>query len=224
MNLSGSPFDFLKAFLGGVGLSFTPCVYPLIPVIVGYIGIKAGTSKRRGFTLSFAYTTGVAFTYSILGLIASLTGKLFGRINSHPLTHILVGIVIILLGVSMLGVFQISLQGLVKLPNIKKNDVVSAFLLGLVSGLIVSPCVTPVLGAILLYLATKKNVLYGAGLLFVFAYGMGLILIVAGTFSSMLANLPKSGRWLIFIKKFAAFMLLGMGIYFLYGGVRRMWI
>lgn len=221
MNLSGNSLDYFKVFLGGLGVSFTPCVYPLIPVIVGYIGIKAGTTKLKGFTLSFGYVTGVAITYSLLGLLASLTGEIFGHVSSHPITHLLVGIAIIIFGFSLLDLFQLSLPLFIKLPNIQKKDFLSALLLGLISGLIVSPCVTPVLGAILLYLTTKKNLLYGATLLLTFAYGMGLVLIIAGTFSSILVSLPRSGKWMVYIKKFAAFILIGMGVYFLFGGIRR---
>lgn len=212
---------YLRAFLSGVGLSFTPCVYPLIPIIVGYIGVTANTTKLRGFILSFSYVSGVAVTYSVLGLFASLTGKIFGQVLSHPIIYILAGIAIIIFGLSLLDVFVLSLPNLVKLPSIKKKDFLSAFFLGLVSGLMVSPCVTPMLGSILLYLATKKNILYGVTLLFTFAYGMGLVLIFAGTFSSILVRLPKSGKWSVYIKKLAALMLIGMGIYFLYNGIRR---
>ncbi len=102
MILSESPVDYLKAFLGGVGISFTPCVYPLIPVVIGYIGIKAGTTKFRGFSLSLTYVTGIAVTYSLLGLFASLTGRLFGAISSAPLTYIIVGLVLIFF-ISWLG-------------------------------------------------------------------------------------------------------------------------
>lgn len=207
--------------MGGVGLSFTPCVYPLIPIIVGYIGVTANTTKLRGFILSFSYVSGVAVTYSVLGLFASLTGKIFGQVLSHPIIYILAGIAIVIFGLSLLDVFVLSLPNLVKLPSIKKKDFLSAFFLGLVSGLMVSPCVTPMLGAILLYLATKKNILHGVTLLFTFAYGMGLVLILMGTFSSILVRLPKSGKWSVYIKKFAALMLIGIGIYFLYNGIRR---
>ena len=87
--------------------------------------------------------------------------------------------------------------------------------------MLVSPCVTPVLGTILVYLTTKKNILYGMTLLLSFAYGMGLILILLGTFSAVLLSLPKSGKWMVYIKNFAAFVLIGMGIFLVFNGVRR---
>jgi thiol:disulfide interchange protein DsbD len=221
MNLSGSPFDYIVAFLGGVIVSFSPCTYPLIPISIGYIGIKSSGSKLKGLTLSLVYVTGLAVTYSILGLLASLTGTIFGRVNSHPVTFLLVGAVVIFFGLSMLDLFTVSLPNIFKLPIQKKQNYFSTFALGLSSGLITSPCLTPVLGSILFYLATKKNLLYGATLLFSFAYGMGLILVLAGTFSGLLVNLPKAGEWMLYIKKACSFILIGMGIYFIYTGIRR---
>jgi len=221
MILSENPIDYLKAFLGGVGVSFTPCVYPLIPVIIGYIGIKSGTVKLRGFALSLTYVTGVAITYSLLGLFASLTGRLFGVVSSAPLTYILVGLVIIFFGLSMLEVFNLGLPRLIRLPVLKEKNYFSIFLLGLSSGLIIGPCTAPALGAILVYLATKKNVIYGATVLFSFAYGMGLVLILAGTFGSVLVKLPKAGKWLAYIKRLGAVILIGMGVFFIFTGIRR---
>jgi cytochrome c-type biogenesis protein len=221
MNPSVNSLDYLKAFLGGVGISLTPCIYPLIPITVGYIGASSSGSKFKGFLLSLVYVTGIAITYSILGLFASLSGTIFGRLSSHPLTYLLVGIVIILFGLSMSDLFVVNLPNIIKLPGLKKKGYFSAFLLGLSSGLIISPCLTPALGAILLYLATKKNLLYGATLLFTFAYGMGLILILVGSFSALLVNLPRSGKWMLYIKKAFSFILIGMGMYFIFAGLRR---
>lgn len=221
MNLSGSPLDYLFAFLGGLLLSFTPCVYPLIPISIGYIGINAAGSKLKAFALSLTYVTGIALTYSVLGLLASLTGRIFGVISTHPLTYIVSGAIIVLFGLSMLDIFNITLPRIIKLPGHKKENYFSTFVLGLVSGLMISPCVSPALAAILTYLAAKKNILYGITLLFSFAYGMGLILILAGTFSGLLIGLPKAGKWLAYMKKSGALIILSMGIYFIYLGMRR---
>ena len=221
MNLSGNPIDYLFAFLGGIAFSFTPCVYPLIPISVSYIGIKAHDSKLKGLSLSLIYVTGMALTYSLLGLIASLTGRIFGFISEQPLTNIFVGTIILLFGVSMLEIFNFPAINLIKIPIFKKKNFLSTFLLGLISGFIVSPCVTPALGAILAYLTTKRNILYGMTLLLSFAYGMGLVLVLAGTFSSILVKLPKSGKWLSVIKKIGALVLIVTGIYFISTGIRR---
>lgn len=222
MNLSGSPVDYLAVFLGGVVLSFTPCVYPLVPISAGYIGVRAGGSKIKGLILSLVYVTGVAITYSVLGLAATLTGKIFGAISTHPITYIVVGTVIVIFGLSMLDLFHIPLPVILRLPVNKKEGYFSTFLLGLNSGLVISPCTTPVLGTILVYLATKKNVLYGMTLLFTFAYGMGLLLILVGPFSTLLLSIPKSGKWMVYIKRASAVILIGMGLFFVFTGIRRL--
>lgn len=221
MNLLGTPLDFLIVFLGGIVVSFTPCVYPLIPISVGYIGANSSGSRLKAFVLSLVYVTGIAVTYSLLGLLASLTGSIFGIVSSHPVTYIFVGLVIIFFGVSMLELFTIPWPSIIKPGPAKKQSYLSAFFLGLTSGLIASPCLTPVLGAILAYLTTKNNLLYGVTLLLSFAYGMGLILILSGTFSGILTTLPRSGRWMVYIKRGGALVLIGMGVYFIIVGLKR---
>jgi len=219
MTLSGSPIDYIFAFLGGALVSFTPCVYPLIPVSVVYISARSGKSKIRSFVLSLIYVSGIAATYSILGLIASLSGMIFGKISSHPFTLIAVGIIIILFGASMLlDFFSVSWQP----PKVdtNKKGYLTTFLLGASSGLVASPCLTPALASILAYLSAQKNIFYGMSLLVVFAYGMGLIFILAGTFSSILINLPKSGRWMFYVKRAGALIIMVLGLYFIYRGIR----
>ena len=222
MTLSGSPLDYLAAFLGGVLMSFTPCIYPLIPISASYIGISANGSRMRGFLFSLVYVSGIAIVYSLLGLLASLTGTIFGRISAHPATYISVGIIIILFGLSMLELFTIALPGMAKTPVLKKQNYFSVFILGLSSGLVASPCLTPVLGSILAYLATRKNLFYGATLWFSFAWGMGFILILIGISSSLiLVSFPKKGKWMLYTKKACAWILIVVGAYFIYSGLRR---
>jgi len=223
MNLSGSPFDYLIAFASGILLSFTPCVYPLIPVSASFIGISSEGKRLRGFLLGLAYVTGFAIIYAILGLLTSLAGVFFGKFTMLPATHFLVGSVIIFFGFSMLGVFNLSLPSFIKPPEFQKKGFLSAFVLGLCSGLMVSPCLTPVLGSILAYLATKQNIFYGTTLLLTFAYGMGFVLLLAGLFSSAIFSvLPKSGKWLTYIKNAFAIILILSGLYFIYNGITRL--
>lgn len=219
MNLQGTPFDYLAAFFGGLLVSFSPCVYPLVPVTVSFIGIDSSNKKFRGFVLSTVYVTGIALVYAALGLLASLTGSLFGEISVHPLTRIVVGIIFIFFGLSLWGIFP--LKNLVARPRflINRSGPGKIFFLGLASGLIISPCVSPVLGSILLLVASQKKLFYGTTLLLTFAYGMGFILILAGTFSSILLSLPKSGAWMGRIKNFSGLILLGVGLYFIYLGI-----
>lgn len=219
MNLQGIPFDYLIAFFGGLMVSFSPCVYPLVPVTVSFIGIDSSVKKFRGFVLSTIYVTGIALVYAALGLLASLTGSLFGKISVHPLTRLIVGIIFIFFGLSLWGIFPLRTLGYRPRFLINRTGPWKIFFLGLTSGLVISPCVSPALGSIFLLVASRKNLFYGTTLLLTFAYGMGIILILSGTFSSILLSLPKSGAWMDRIKNFSGLILLGVGLYFLYLGI-----
>lgn len=208
--------------MGGVALSFTPCVYPLIPITAGYIGINAGGSKWRGLLLSLIYVTGIAITYSALGLAAALTGRLFGTISAHPATRIIVGLIILLFGLSMFKIFALYFPNIIQLQRSEKKNFFSILVLGLTSGLIASPCVAPALGSILLYIGSTRNVLYGTTLLMTFAYGIGFTLIIVGSFSAILLRLPKSGKWMLVVEKLAAAVMVAIGLYFIYDGIRRL--
>ncbi len=210
------PLAFVGVFVAGVIVSFTPCVYPVIPLTLGFIGARSAGSKGKGFLLSLAYVLGMALMYAMLGIFASLSGKLFGQIGSHPMTYFIVANVCLLLGLSMLDVFQIpqiSFAG----PSAAKNrgGYLGAFIVGLFSGLIVGPCTAPVLAVVLVYVGSKHNLIYGFALLFVFGYGVGFLMILLGTFTGLLASIPKSGQWLERIKKLFGWVLIFAAEYLL---------
>ncbi len=207
---------FVAVFLAGVLVSFSPCVYPVIPLTLGFIGARSIGSRSRGFFLSLLYVLGMATTYAILGAVASLSGKLFGQVGSHPLSYFIIANVCLVLGLSMLGVFQIpqlSLGGSTQ-PK-KRSGLLGVFVVGLLSGLIVGPCTAPVLASVLIYVGSKQNVLYGFTLLFVFGYGAGFLLILLGTFTGLLSSMPKSGLWLERTKKIFGWLLILAAQYFL---------
>ena len=203
------PLAFAAVFLAGVLVSFTPCVYPVIPLTLGFIGARSAGSRWKGFFLSLMYVLGMALTYAVLGAIASFSGRLFGEIGSSPITYFVVANVCLILGLSMLGAFeipQISLGGGASVQ--KKGGYLGAFIVGLFSGLIVGPCTAPVLATVLVYVAAKQNILYGFSLLFVFGYGVGFLMILLGTFTGLLSSLPKSGAWLERVKKIFGWVLI----------------
>jgi thiol:disulfide interchange protein DsbD len=218
--LQGSVFlAFLAAYLGGLIISFTPCTYPLIPVTVGFIGAQGSSSKLRGFFLSLFYVGGLAFTYSILGGAAALSGKLFGQMQTTPWTYFIMGNLCLIMGLSMLEVFSISLpvpQKLMRLTDNNKKGFFASFLMGAVSGVVIGPCTAPALAVLLGYVAVKTNILLGMTLLFVFAVGMGTLLIIVGTFAGVIAALPRSGEWMTKIKFIFGLILIGAAEYFLY--------
>lgn len=194
---------FVAVFLAGVLVSFTPCVYPVIPLTLGFIGARSAGNRWKGLTLSLTYVFGMALTYATLGAMAALTGQLFGKIGSSPWTYFVVANVCLLLGLSMLGAFELPQFFLsnTSAAHPKKNGHLGALLIGIFSGLIVGPCTAPVLGTVLVYVASKQNALYGFLLLFTFGYGVGFLMILLGTFTGLLSSLPRSGVWLEKIKK-----------------------
>jgi cytochrome c-type biogenesis protein len=221
MQLSGNPLDFIFAFFGGLLASLTPCVYPLIPISAGYIVGNAQSSKSKGFLLSLFYVTGIAITYSALGILAALTGRIFGEFSVNPIVNLVSGILILVFGFSMFDLFHFNFTLNLKLPAHRKRNYFLALLLGLISGLMVSPCLTPILGAILAYISTTKNAFYGALLLLSFSYGMGLIFILIGTFGTGFIGLPKPGKWMDLIKKVCAAIIVLAGLYFIITALRR---
>ncbi len=203
----------LLCFLGGVLASLTPCVYPLIPVVATYIGSKSIKQTRlTSFYLSLSYVTGMAVVYSMLGIIAGLTGSLFGKVATHPLTLFFVGNLFILLGLNVFDVIPIPVIGI---KNTEKKGLIGAFLVGGASGLITSPCTTPILGAVLFYVAKTKSVISGIILMFSFAFGMGLLLILVGTFSGLITTFPRPGKWMERLKFLLGLCFIGIGEYFL---------
>ena len=210
--------SFLAVYLGGVLISFTPCIYPVVPITVAFIGARGG-SKGRSFFLSLIYVLGMAVTYTILGVVAALSGKLFGQIQSNPWTYFIIGNICILMGLSMFDLFALSLRTpdfITRMQSKKRMEgVAGGFLVGAASGLIMGPCTAPVLAVILSYAATRQNVAFASALMFVFAFGMGTLLILAGTFAGLLAGIPKSGAWMVRISRLFGWILLGAGEYFL---------
>ncbi|MDX9834412.1 MAG: cytochrome c biogenesis protein CcdA [Desulfobulbus sp.] len=201
------------AFLGGLLASLTPCIYPMIPITAGVIGhANVGGSRLRGFLLSLVYVTGMALAYASLGVFAAATGRFFGTVNSSPWTFLLVGNLILLFGLGMLDVF--SLPTFASRLATRQLGVAGIFLAGISSALVAGPCTTPVLGTLLAYTASAQNIILGGLLLFAFSLGMGVLLLAVGTFSSFLAALPRSGPWLVTIKKIMGLLMIALAQYF----------
>jgi len=220
---AGSVLAYVAVFVGGILASLTPCLYPVIPVTVGFIGGRSRGSRLKGFLLSLSYVVGMAVTYAALGSAAVLAGRVFGEVGASPIPYLVVGNLCLVFSLSLLDVLAIPLPSFSpgRLSGRRPAGIVGAFLVGMASGLIVGPCTAPILGSLLVYVGSRQNLLFGVSLLFVFALGMGSPLVVLGTFSGMIANLPKSGRWLENVKKgFGLLMLLAAEYLFLQAGKR----
>lgn len=210
-------YSLAAAFTGGLLTSFTPCVYPMIPITFGYIGARSGDSGKKAFTLSLAYVLGVSTTYSALGAAAALTGKVFGQFSSSPVALFIVANVCLLLGLSMFDVFSINFSFMQPRREMRnpKRIFVSAYAVGLFTGLAAAPCTAPVLGIILAFIAKSGNVFYGVTHLFAFSLGMGALLLLIGSFSGAIAKLPKSGPWMVKVKMAMGLVMIAAGEYFL---------
>lgn len=207
------------AYLGGVLASFGPCNYPLVPVTAAYIGARGADSRLWGFYLSLLYVLGMAVAYTILGLAAALTGKLFGLVQTSPWTLLVVANVFIFMGLSMLGAFNVTFfmpafVGRLQ-TTFKAKGAAGALLVGAASGLVVGPCTAPVLAAVLAIATVKQDLLFAVILLFAFSLGLGTLLLLVGTFSSIIASLPQSGPWMERVSRYVGWVFLAVGEYFL---------
>lgn len=216
MHLQGNPLDYFIVFWAGVLVSFTPCVYPLLPITASIIaGLNTKGARGQGFLLSLIYVLGIAVTYSALAGVAALQGKTFGVLQNNPYTFLLMAVLLIVFSLVLLEVIPFPIVGTGLRNKIRPRSIGTLFLLGVASGFVIGPCTAPILGTLLLYVASQKNILHAMSLLFVFAYGVGGSLILAGTFSGFLAHLPKSGKWLRGVNQICAGVLLIFALVFL---------
>ncbi|MGJ8484824.1 protein-disulfide reductase DsbD [Pseudoalteromonas sp. SYSU M81236] len=201
-------------FLVGVGLAFTPCVFPMFPILSSLIAGQQNLSTKKAFSLSFVYVQGMAVTYAALGLVvASLGGQVQGYLQ-HPTVLISFSILFVLLAMSMFGWYEIKLPSgmmnkLTQVSNQQKGgNYVGVFMMGVLSGLIASPCTTAPLSAALLYVAQSGDYLVGGLTLYVLSLGMGLPLLLLGTSGGKL--LPKAGGWMEQVKTLFGFIMLAV--------------
>jgi thiol:disulfide interchange protein DsbD len=216
---------FLLVFVAGFFTSLTPCVYPVIPIVMGYIGTRSGKKKLKGFYLSIFFVLGLAVVYSVLGVIAAATGTLMGVSFQNPVVVIVIAGIFIAMGLSLAGFYEIPVPTSIssKVQSGHKSEIIGSLLVGGISGIIAAPCVGPVLIALLSWISQTGNIFLGFWLTFVFSMGLGVIFLVVGTFSGLISAMPKGGKWMNYIKYFFALILLAGGIYFL-GTIAPSWI
>jgi len=207
---------YVLVFLGGVVTSIGPCNVAMIPLVIGFVGGTATPGRWQSFALSLTFAVGLALTFMALGVIAALFGGLIGG-ESHVLYY-LVAAVCIVLGLHLLRVFTIPIPEVFarQRERIRQRGLLGALLLGLVSGLVASQCATPVLAAILTLVMVKGAIVYGATLLFVYALGRGVPVVLAGTFAGVSKSLLALGRWNTLLERASGLVIIAVGLYFLW--------
>ena len=215
--------SLILVFLAGVGLSFTPCVYPMIPITVAVIGGQATGEQAAArkpltaFFLSLIYVLGISIVYSAMGVAAASTGALFGTALQSPWVIGFVVVVFVGLALSMFGVYYLRVPSFIsdRLGAKTGKGFIGVFVMGLVSGIVASPCIGPALASLLVYIASTGNKFLGFWMLFIFAWGLGVLLIVLGTFSGAIKALPKSGMWMETVERIFGLLLIGAALYYL---------
>lgn len=221
--LSASPLIALPVlFIAGVLTSLTPCIYPMIPITAAIVGGQsvgeAAPSKARTVLLTLTYVVGLALAYATLGVIAGLTGTIFGSISTNPWLYFFMANLLVLAALVLLDVVPL------RIPASLLNRAATAgtagrfsgaFIMGAVSGLVAAPCSAPVMAAVLTWVTATQQAGLGFLYLFTFSLGMCALLVAVGLFSGAAARLPRAGVWMIWVKRGFALLMIGVAEYYL---------
>jgi thiol:disulfide interchange protein DsbD len=213
---SGLFLSLMGVFLGGLALNLTPCVYPLIPITVSYFGGRG--SEKAGFLAlhSLFYLLGLAVTNSTLGVVAAFTGGLLGSVLQHPVVLITVAAILVGLALSFFGLWELKLPAFVtQAASRSYGGYGGSLFMGLTLGVVAAPCIGPFLIGLLTYVASTGNPYLGFLLFFTLSLGLGIPLATLAFFSGKLDRLPRSGEWMIWVRKLLGWVLVSMAVYFI---------
>lgn len=223
VKLSNNPLiAVLLLFAAGVLTSLTPCIYPMIPITAAIVGGQSigetKPPKSRTIFLTLSYVAGLAIVYATLGVIAGISGTIFGTISTNPWLYFTMANVLIIAALSMLDVLPIRLPaGLVQKASTAgtAGRASGAFIMGAVSGLVAAPCGAPVMAAVLTWVTTTQRAALGFVYLLSFSIGMCALLVAVGLFSGTLTRLPRAGAWMVWVKRAFAVIMIGVAEYYL---------
>jgi len=221
--LSESPISALPfLYLAGVLTSLTPCIYPMIPITAAIVGGANADGTRppmaRTLLLTLSYVVGLATVYAGLGVLAGLTGTMFGTVSTNPWLYFAMANLLLLSALAMLDVIPI------RLPTALAGRAATAgtggrmggaFVMGAMSGLVAAPCGAPVMAAVLTWVTRTGSGVLGFVYLLAFSFGMCTLLVVVGLSSGAVARLPRAGAWMVQVKRFFALVMLGVAEYYL---------
>ncbi len=222
---AGSWVAFFIVFLGGILSSLTPCVYPVIPITISFIGARS-KGKFHGFIQSLYFVMGMALVYSGLGMAAALGGGSFGAVGQSSAVQAVIAVIFLVFAASMFGAFEIQLPSSIsaKLQEGDKSGPLGAIVMGAITGFIAAPCVGPIIAVLLVYIATTGSLAMGFFLMLAYALGMGLLFLVIGTFAGAMNALPGAGGWMDTVKKFFGVVMVAMAVYFLRDTIPGSWM
>jgi thiol:disulfide interchange protein DsbD len=205
----GLPLTLLILFVGGLALNLTPCVFPMIPITVGFFAMQSDGRRSRRFSLSLAYVLGIVITYSALGVFAALSGRMFGSWLQSPAVLIGFAVLMLVLASSMFGVWEFRVPQFIANRSAGRAGVAGALTMGLFVGIVAAPCVGPVVVALFTLVAAIAKPTIGMAMFATLAFGLGFPYLIA------LNVFPKPGEWMVQVKKAMGFVLIAMAFYFL---------
>jgi thiol:disulfide interchange protein DsbD len=206
-------WTLLGIFVGGMALNLTPCVYPLIPVTISYFGGVSG--KGRTIVHGICYVGGIAVTNSMLGVFAALTGGLMGALLQHPLVLTLIAVLLISLSLSLFGFWELRIpQGLMRVATKSHAGYMGSLVMGLMMGVVAAPCIGPFVLGLLTWVASMGSPWLGFIIFFTLSLGLGLPFFFLAIFSGHINKLPRSGEWMLWVRKLMGWVLMGMAAYF----------
>jgi len=208
------PLLLVTVFFGGLALNLTPCVFPLIPITIGFFSQQKKDGTGGAFGLAFAYFIGIALTYSILGVLAALGGAIFGGALQSPIVVGVIVLVLLALAASMFGAWEIRPPAWAMQASGGRSGMLGALIMGLLMGIIAAPCIGPFVIGLLTLVGQKGDPVFGFFVFFALASGLGLPYLLLGTFTGLVNRLPASGAWMIGVRQVFGVILIAMAAYF----------
>ncbi len=212
----GALLAFLGIFFIGLALNLTPCVYPMLSVTVSLFGGQTDTNTFRVFLKAVIYVLGIASMYSVLGVAAALGGGLFGGIMQSPWVLSGIGLLLFGLALSMFGLYELRMPYWLtsKIGGTNTTGIIGIYLSGLIVGVFAAPCIGPPIIALLAYVGTKGDPVFGFWAFFILSLGLGSPYLILGTFAGLLKKVPKSGIWMVWVKKVFGVVLIGVALFY----------
>jgi thiol:disulfide interchange protein DsbD len=214
---------FPVLFLAGLLMNLTPCIYPMIPITLNVLGhtrtssTDSGQAEHHPVAPALIYVLGIVLSYALMGVVAGMTGSLFGGLLQNKIVHVALAAIMFALGLTMLGVIDVSrIQNLGnRIPLSKQSPRLGIFTMGAVSGLVAAPCTGPVLSLLLVLIGQTKDPVFGFTLMSVFAAGFGAPYLALGLLSQRLKRLPRAGRLMLLVKNIFAALMFALSLYYL---------